>query len=125
MGAFGWGAVGGVLGIRLAYILAGILVGITANCLILPFRQNRATKQLCEKYVSTTKLLSRVCQEEEIDPQLYYSLVIQAHLQEDKLSQNAKDLNWDGAREVLQQCRHAVRLAHRKRAAALMEPAAN
>lgn len=115
MGEFGWGPVGEMLLIRLGYIGLGILVALAANCLFLPFKRKTATRQLWKKYASTTELLSRVCQQEQIDPQLYYSLVIQAHLQESKLAQNAKELNWEGAKELLEQCRRRVRMAHRTR----------
>ena len=115
MGEFGWGPVGRMLLIRLGYIGAGILVALAANCLFFPFKRKTATRQLWKKYVSTTRLLSEVCRKEQADPQLYYSLVIQAHLQEDRLMQNASELNWEGAKGLLEQCRQAVRLAHRAR----------
>lgn len=117
MGEFGWGPVGRMLLIRLGYIGAGILVALAANCLFFPFKRKTATRQLWKKYVSTTRLLSEVCRKEQADPQLYYSLVIQAHLQEDRLMQNARELNWEGAKGLLEQCRQAVRLAHRTRPA--------
>ena len=117
MGEFGWGPVGRMLLIRLGYIGAGILVALAANCLFFPFKRKTATRQLWKKYVSTTRLLSEVCRKEQVDPQLYYSLVIQAHLQEDRLMQNARELNWEGAKGLLEQCRQAVRLAHRTRPA--------
>lgn len=116
MNVFGWKAVGGVLLIRLGYIVLGIAAALIANCLILPFRRKKATQQLWKKYISTTDLLSKICRIDQVDSQLYYSLVIQAHLLEDKLAQNATDLNWEGAREKLAQCRRAVRLAHRTQA---------
>lgn len=112
-GAFGWGPVGQILTIRVGYIVAGVLLAMFANCLICPFKKEKATHQLFQKYVHTTDMLTKICQEEVKDPQLYYSLVIQAHLQEDKLSQNAKALNWSGAIEALEACRNEVRKAHR------------
>lgn len=115
LGSFGWGPVGSILLIRLGYIIAGIALALLVNCLVFPFKRKRATAQLWEKYVSTTQLLTKLCQADIIDPQLYYSLVIQAHLQEDKLCQNAKELHWEGAKKLLEQCRKAVRLAHRTR----------
>lgn len=118
MGVFGLQAVAGMTLVRLGYIVAGILVGLTFNCLFFPFRRKTATRQLWQKYVSTTELLTKTCREESPDPQLYYGLVIQAHLLEDKLSQNARDLNWAGAEGLLDQCRSAVRMAHRSRVAA-------
>ncbi len=116
-GAFGWASVGSVLLIRLGYILLGIGIALLANCVLFPFKRKKATGQLWEKYVATTGLLTRVCRAEQTDPQLYYSLVIQAHLLEDKLAQNAKDLNWEDAGDRLEACRKAVRLAHRRVAA--------
>lgn len=117
MDGFGWGAVGNMLLIRLGYIAAGIVVAMLANCIVFPFRRNRATRQLWKKYVSTTELLTKVCRDPQTDPQLYYSLVIQAHLQEAKLTENSRDLGWDGAKDVLEKCRAAVRQAHRPQSA--------
>lgn len=111
--AFGWGPVGQILAIRVGYIVAGVLLAMLANCLICPFKKEKATHLLFDKYVHTTGMLTKICQEGVKDPQLYYSLVIQAHLQEDKLSQNAKALNWSGAMEALETCRNEVRMAHR------------
>ena len=116
MGTFGWGAVGGMLLVRLGYIAAGIIIGFLANCLIFPYKRKTATRQLWRKYTYAAELLTKICRSEQIDPQLYYSLVIQSHLLENKLSQNAADLNWQGANEILQKCRQAVREAHRSRA---------
>lgn len=117
MGGFGWGPVGGMLLIRLCYIGVGVLIALAANAWLFPFQRKTATRQLWQKYRSTTQLLSALCRQEQADPQLYYSLVIQAHLLEEKLTQNAKDLHWGGARELLEQCREKVRLAHRGRPA--------
>lgn len=60
-------------------------------------------------------LLSEVCRHPDTDAQLYYGLVVQAYLQEDKLCENARELNWDGAKELLEECREKVRMAHRGR----------
>ena len=116
-GAFGWQPVGQLMLIRLGYILLGIGIALVANCLLFPFRRKRATRDLWRKYQSTTELLTRICRSDGADAQLYYSLVIQAHLLEDKLAQNAKELKWDGAQEMLARCRQAVRQAHRERTA--------
>lgn len=51
-----------------------------------------------------------------MDPQLYYELVIQSHLQEEKLSQNASQGGWEEMQELLRRGRAAVRRAHRHRA---------
>ena len=111
-GAFGWAPVGGMLLVRLCYVLLGIGIALLANCLVFPFHKKRATRQLWEKYEATTGLIAKLCRSQQRDAQLYYSLVIQAHLLEDKLLANAKDLNWKGAQEDLAQCKEAVRLAH-------------
>lgn len=113
MNAFGWGAVGYMSLVRLGYILLGVAIAVLCNRVFLPYRRSTATHQLFDKYVSTTRLLTEICQQPDSDPQLYYGLVIQAHLQEDKLRRNARDLNWNGAGEVLETCRAAVRSAHR------------
>ena len=113
MNAFGWQPVGGILLIRMAYILTGIAIALLFNCILFPFQRKRATRQLWNKYITTTKLLTKTCRTDQADPQLYYNLVIQVHLQEDKLTQNAKDLNWEGAKDMLAKCRKAVRAAHR------------
>lgn len=115
MGVFGWGPVGYISLTRLGYIAIGILVAFLGNLVIFPFRRSTATRQLFKKYVSTSELLTKVCQEQDADPQLYYGLVIQAHLQEDKLQQNARELHWDGAKDQLEKYRMAVRRAHRMR----------
>ena len=80
---------------------------------MLEARRKRATRQLWNKYIVTTKLLTKICRTDQTDPQLYYNLVIQAHSQEDKITQNAKDLNWEDAKDMLTKCRNAVRSAHR------------
>lgn len=115
MGAFGWGPVGTVLLVRLGYVLLGILVALLFNLVFFPFRRNRATRRLVQKYRSTSMLLSEVCRHPDTDAQLYYGLVVQAYLQEDKLCENARELNWDGAKELLEECREKVRMAHRDR----------
>lgn len=114
MNAFGWEAVGQIFGIRLGYVLLGILIGWIANCLFFPYKRKQATKQLWKKYIHTTQLLTQICHKENTDHQLYYNLVIQAHLLENKLLENAKALNWDGAKDLMAKCREAVRLAHRQ-----------
>ncbi len=113
MDSFGFGDVGGMLLIRLGYMLAGIAVAMLANCLIAPYGRNKATRQLWFKYKNTTQLLSSICKDKQMDTQLYYNLVIQAHLLEDKLTQNAKDLKWEGAHELIAKCRQTVRASHR------------
>lgn len=116
MSTFGWQDVGAMFGVRVGYICLGILIALIANCLIFPFSREKATRQLCKKYVNTTELLSKICRSEQIDPQLYYGLIIQAHLQEDKLAKNAAAEGWEGMKDVLSKCRETVRTAHRRRA---------
>lgn len=111
-GAFGWAPVGGMLLVRLCYVVLGIGIALLANCLVFPFHKKRATRQLWEKYEATTGLIAKLCRSQQRDAQLFYNLVIQAHLLEDKLLNNAKDLNWKGAQQDLAQCRETVRLAH-------------
>lgn len=112
--SFGLGDVGGMFAVRLGYICAGAALAWLFNCVLLPFRRDRATRLLLEKYAATTDLLSRVCRSENPDPQLYYNLVIQAHLQEDKLTANASAGGWEESMSaILAQCRHKVRQAHR------------
>ena len=91
MNAFGFQAVSGMFLIRLAYILAGAAAAYILNCLVLPYGRDRATRALWKKYKSVTELRDRIRHTEKPDSQLYYTLVIQAHLQEDKLIQNSLD----------------------------------
>ncbi len=50
MDAFGFQAVGSIFLIRLGYILAGAAAGYILNCLITPYRRDKATRQLFQKY---------------------------------------------------------------------------
>lgn len=115
MDTFGWAAVGHIFLIRIIYICAGAVIALAANCLLFPYKRRTATRQLLRKYAAVTELLNRVCREEDADVQLYYSLVIQAHLMEEKLSQNALSAGWDEMGELLAKCRKRVRRAHRQR----------
>ena len=63
----------------------------TKTALVLPYGRDRATRALWKKYKSVTELRDRIRHTEKPDSQLYYTLVIQAHLQEDKLIQNSLD----------------------------------
>lgn len=117
MTCFGWEAVGAMALVRVGYILAGALLALAVNCLVAPYTLSAATKQLVKKYAQTTKLLSNVCQAENPDPQLYYSLVIQSHLMEEKLVNNAAGTEWDRKMDALLiGGRRAIRNAHLKRA---------
>lgn len=115
MSAFDFQSVGGLFLIRLSYVLVGTAIAYVVNCLIAPFSRAKATNQLWEKYKAGTELLTRVCRAEHIDSQLYYNLVIQAHLQEEKLIQNAHLEQWTDFPQLLAQCREQVRIAHRPR----------
>lgn len=117
--SFGWASVGGMLLVRLIYIGAGILIALLFNCLLFPYRRREATIHLWKKYERTSELLSRICRTSPVDTQLYYNLVIQAHLLEDALVRNATALHWFGAQERLEQCRQRVRRAHRQQPAVL------
>lgn len=127
MSSFGWAEVGSMLAIRLGYILLGIVVAMVFNCLVFPFSRRLATRQLWTKYARTTELLTEVCRQENADPQLYYSLVIQSYLLEEKLCQNAKDADWEGLADLLRKCRAEVRRAHdgNRITERAMAPAAN
>lgn len=113
MNAFGLQAVGGVFLIRLSYILAGAAAAYVINCRILPFDRAKATRQLWDKYKAVTELLAKICHTDHIDSQLYYNLVIQVHLLEEKLNQNALLEQWTGFPELMARCREQVRNAHR------------
>lgn len=115
MDVFGWGPVGEMFLIRAAYICVGAVLAVFFNCAVFPFKREAATRLLLKKYVATTGLLTRVCAAGEVDPQLYYNLVIQAHLQEDQLAKNAADGGWAELQVHLAKCRAEVRKAHRPR----------
>lgn len=115
MSTFGLRDVGGIFLIRMGYILAGAAIGYVANCLLIPYNRAAATAQLLEKYRSVTTLLTQACHGDRVDTQLYYNLVIQAHLQEEKLAHNAGLEKWDSFPDILAQCREQVRQAHRSR----------
>ena len=113
MEMFGLPAVGTVFMIRLGYIAVGAVAAFAVNCLVFPYKRAKATRQLWEKYKSVTELLTRVCHADQADPQLYYNLVIQAYLQEEKLTQNADLEEWDEFPKLLECYREQVRRAHR------------
>lgn len=113
MGAFGLREVGAVFLIRLGYVLVGAAAAYAVNCLILPFSRAKATRQLWKKYKTFTDLLTKVCRSGHVDPQLYYNLVIQVHMQEEKLTQNAMLEQWTDFSSLLKTCQEQVRIAHR------------
>lgn len=117
MDAFGWRAVGGMFAVRLGYICIGAVIALLVNCVIFPFKRGTAAKLLLEKYTITTALLAGICSTEnpsQVDPQMYYDLIIQCHLQEDQLAHHAADGGFEAKlKPVLAQCRERVRKAHR------------
>lgn len=121
--AYGWGSVGGMLLIRLGYVALGIAIAFAVNVMVFPFRRKEATCRLWRKYQATVALLAQICQSGRADKQLYYTLVIQTHLMEEKLYENAKALNWTGAAELLRRLRESVRAAHRENAGAALSSA--
>lgn len=104
MDSFGFQAVGNMFFIRLGYVLAGAAIAYAINCHILPFNRAKATRQLWEKYKTFTELLTRICRSDIVDPQLYYNLVIQVHMLEEKLTQNADLEQWSDFPELLAKC---------------------
>lgn len=113
-GLFGLEEVGKIFLVRLGYILLGALIGYGINCLVVPYRRADATRSLWSRYQSVVKALVRICQSQDVDTQLYYHLVIQAHMMEHKLSQNASDGGFRHLPEMLANCRGQVRAAHRR-----------
>ncbi len=113
MDAFGLKAVGSMFLIRIGYILAGACIAYIVNCLFLPYDRAKATRHLWKKYRKTTDLLTKVCRSDKTDTQLYYNLVIQAYLQEEKLAQNADLEKWEEFPELLANCREQIFKAHR------------
>lgn len=114
LNAYGFSGVGSIFLIRLTYIIAGVIAGYLFNCVLFPYRRERATLQLWKKYKGITDLLTRVCRADHVDPQLYYHLVIQAHLQEEKLTQNASLDQWKEFPRYLEECQEQIRRAHRR-----------
>ena len=114
MGSFGFQAVGGMFLVRLGYIFVGAAAGYIANCILFPYNRAKATKQLWKKYKSVTELLDKICLSDSMDSQLYYHLVIQAYLLEEKLSQNADLEQWEEFPGLLITYQEKIRKAHRK-----------
>lgn len=112
--AFGWRDVWLMFGIRVGYICAGIVIAYVCNKLIFPFKRKTASRQLWLKYQKTVLALTELCARGETDDQLYYSLVLQSHMMEDRLCANAAAAGWNGMESVIDECRAYVRAAHRK-----------
>lgn len=110
---FGFPSVFTIFLIRLGYILLGVAAAYVLNCLVFPYSREKATRQLWKKFNAVTELLSKICQNEQTDPQLYYHLVIQAHLLEEKLTQNAYLEEWPEFPELLAPYQQQIRKAHR------------
>lgn len=104
--------VAGIFLIRFSYIIVGALIGYLINCQVVPYKRTNATQQLYHKYQKIVNLLSQICHREGTDPQLYYHLLIQAHMIEDKLSQNASDGGFADMQGLLTHYREQVRKAH-------------
>lgn len=113
MNAFGWAPVGRMLLIRLAYVLAGIVIAYAANCLLFPYHRSTATETLLKKYDFASKLLSKICRQGVTDTQFYYHLVIQSQLIEEKLYQNTSGEERELLHDKISECRALVRAAHR------------
>ena len=84
-----------------------------ANCLIFPYKRARATRQLWKKYTSVTELLSRITRKQQIDSQLYYNLVVQSYLLEEKLGQNANFEKWEEFPKVLSAHQKKILYVHK------------
>lgn len=104
-------AVGGMLAVRLAYVLLGIAISLLCCRVLWPYDRERATRQLGEKYAYTAELLQRMCQSGSSDSQLYYTLVLKAYLMEEKLLQNAGAAGWADLDPKLEASRQKVRAA--------------
>ena len=59
--------------------------------MMFPYSRDRATRALWKKYQSNMELLDKIKHTKKPDSQLYYTLVILTHLQEEKLIQNAEE----------------------------------
>lgn len=113
MNSFGFQAVGSMFVIRICYILAGVAFAYVINCLLFPYTRAQATKQLWEKYKTFTSQLTKMCHTDELDTQLYYHLIIQAYILENKLSANATLENWHDLPALLTKYREKLRKAHK------------
>lgn len=89
--------------IRIVYIVIGIVIAYLFNCVLFPYSRKKATAQLCDKYAQTTDLLSDLTAHENSDSQLYYGLMIQVHLLEEKIIQNALAEDWHGIYDFLRE----------------------
>jgi len=113
MSAFGWAPVSRMLLIRLAYVIAGIVIAYAANCLLFPYHRSTAAGTLLKKYDFASKLLSKLCSQGVTDTQFYYHLVIQSQLIEEKLYQITSGEEQKLLHDKICECRSLVRAAHR------------
>lgn len=112
--SFGVADVGMMVGIRLGYIVIGILIAVIANQVLFPITSKRINQNLMKKYTQTTTLLTTLCTDEHVDAQIYYNLVIQSNMMEESLMQYAEKENQGSIISDLKICRSRVRTAHRK-----------
>lgn len=112
--SFGVADVGMMVGIRLGYIIIGILIAVIANRVVFPIKSKRINQNLMKKYTQTTTLLTTLCTNEHVDAQIYYNLVIQSNMMEESLMQYAEKENQGSIFSDLKICRSKVRTAHRK-----------
>lgn len=112
--SFGVADVGMMVGIRLGYIVIGILIAVITNRVVFPIKSKRINQNLMKKYTQTTTLLTTLCAHEHVDAQIYYNLVIQSNMMEESLIQYAEKENQGSIISDLKICRSKVRTAHRK-----------
>lgn len=110
---FGWDQVGTMYGIRLMYIAIGIVIAVIANQLLFPIKRKYITSQLSDKYIKTVNLLEKISCNENVDTQLYYSLIIQSHMIEETLIDTIKTSCNPYLEKIVKDCRNKVRNAHR------------
>lgn len=91
MNVFGFQAVTEMFLVRFSYIVVGAAAAYVLNCMMFPYSRDRATRALWKKYQSNLELLDKIKHTKKPDSQLYYTLVILTHLQEEKLIQNAEE----------------------------------
>lgn len=118
MNAYGFTAVCSIFLIRTGYVLLGIALSYLLNRLCFPFSHHTAMEKLWKKYIATADLLLETCKSEKPDIQLYYSLIIQAYLQEEKLRELPltpslqADMDMDMAKKELEEAEEKVRWAY-------------
>lgn len=101
MTSTGFAPVGGMVLTRIIYIAAGIIIAVVFNCLIFPINRERATRHLAHKYNRITQTVSESYQSCQPDLQLRYHLLLLMYRLEEKLMQNAEELQWDDVHSFL------------------------